>query len=281
MATFTIDDVTLVEGAGGTTLARFTVTLDNSAPSRILGQVEWTIVAGTATAGVDYAPAGGATGTLFFPAGGIPGLSTHTIDININGDLLFEGNETVFVNLSNANATLLRTQGVLTIVNDDDPPAEPEPEPDPNDNIFATAGADTIATGLGDDHAWGWDGADLLSGNQGRDTLTGGTGNDTLWGGKDGDLLRGDDGADQLSGDLGDDLLYGGAGADRFLFGRGGGQDWIGDFDGAGGDRIVLAPGTSFTVGSHANQVLITLSDGTSIGLAGVAAFDAGWISFG
>ena len=94
-------------------------------------------------------------------------------------------------------------------------------------------------------------------------------------------MVFGDAGNDKLSGDLGDDLLFGGAGADTFAFGTNAGRDWVGDFNGAQGDRILIAPSLTYTLSTFQGQVVIVLSDGSVIGLAGVGAFDTSWITFG
>jgi Ca2+-binding RTX toxin-like protein len=81
---------------------------------------------------------------------------------------------------------------------------------------------------------------DVLNGQGGNDILSGLSGNDTL---------RGGDGDDSLSGGFGNDRLSGGRGADGFIFGddfivftfSNIGQDTIGDFSAAEGDRIVLS----------------------------------------
>ncbi|MBK9655780.1 MAG: Ig-like domain repeat protein [Rhodanobacteraceae bacterium] len=72
----------------------------------------------TATAGSDYVVASG-TGTI--AAGGATG-STQ-VAVTINGEAVFENNETFFVNLSApTNATIADAQGVGTITNDDTAP---------------------------------------------------------------------------------------------------------------------------------------------------------------
>jgi hypothetical protein len=54
---------------------------------------------------------------LTFPAG----TTTRTITVQINGDALVEGDETLLVNLASpSNATIADAQGQGTIVNDDD-----------------------------------------------------------------------------------------------------------------------------------------------------------------
>jgi subtilisin-like proprotein convertase family protein len=111
---FSIDDVSVTEGDSGTTTAQFTVTRT--------GDV-------SATASVDVATADGSATiadndyvavqpmTIYFA----PGQSQATVDITINGDTIDESDETFVVNLSNASAGTLISdgQGVGTILNDD------------------------------------------------------------------------------------------------------------------------------------------------------------------
>jgi hypothetical protein len=79
--------------------------------------VDYSTAPGTATSGVDYVPA---SGTLTF----LPGETTKTITVLVNGDTLDEPDETLFVNLSNAsNATISVSQGTGTILDDDPAPA--------------------------------------------------------------------------------------------------------------------------------------------------------------
>jgi hypothetical protein len=151
-----------------------------------------------------------------------------------------------------------------------------------NDSVRGNGGADSLYGGKGADILSGDDGDDSLSGNLGEDSLQGGGGNDSLYGGQGADALNGGDGADRLSGDLGNDLLTGGAGADRFVFAKGGGQDWVLDFNFAEGDRIQLAPGTAYTTFNHFGDVVISLGNGDQIAISGgsFAAFTADWIVF-
>jgi serralysin len=159
-----------------------------------------------------------------------------------------------------------------------------------NDDLNGNIGADTVNGDDGDDWVRGGQGNDLvqgaagndphLNGNLGDDTVYGHTGNDTVFGGQGSDRLFGDDGADLLSGDLGDDTLTGGAGADRFVMRAGGGVDWITDFSVFQGDKIVLAPGTAYTVQEGTGQVLINLGGGTIIGLTGIGTLTGDWLAF-
>ncbi|WP_305791096.1 Calx-beta domain-containing protein, partial [Dolichospermum sp. UHCC 0352] len=111
LPTLSINDVTITEGNSGTTNAVFTVTRSGTASQPIT--VNYATANGTATAGSDFT---NTTGTLTFATN----ETTKTITILILGDTSVEGNETFFVNLSNAtNATIADTQGQGTINNDD------------------------------------------------------------------------------------------------------------------------------------------------------------------
>jgi len=160
------------------------------------------------------------------------------------------------------------------------------------DRLFAAAGADSVDGGDGNDTLFGQAGTDSLFGglgndsiqaNAGADSVSAGDGNDLVFGGRDGDTLFGDAGNDTLSGDAGADILWGGAGADRLALRPGFGADWVGDFNFAEGDRIMLPTGATFTQGVHENQVLVILSTGDVIGLVGVppASFSPDSIVFG
>ncbi len=109
-----INDVSVTEGNAGTTNANFTVSLSN--PSSGMITVDYATGNSTATAGSDFV---GAVATVVFN----PGQTTRPISIAINGDTVFEQNETFTVNLSGASlATITDTQGVGTINNDDSQP---------------------------------------------------------------------------------------------------------------------------------------------------------------
>ncbi|HEX8774401.1 MAG TPA: Calx-beta domain-containing protein [Pyrinomonadaceae bacterium] len=120
-----INDATVTEGNAGTTNATFTVTL--SAASTQAVTVKYDTANGTATAGSDYQAA---TGTLTFN----PGQTTQTINVAVTGDTAPEANETFAVNLSQpTNATISDGQGLGTITNDDQPPANTQPSLSIND----------------------------------------------------------------------------------------------------------------------------------------------------
>src|SRR5205807_8957784 len=89
----------------------FTVTLAAASIQTIT--VNFATTNGTATAPSDYLAT---SGMLTFN----PGDLTKTIGVTINGDQLFEPDETFTVNLSNpVNATISRGTGTGTILNDD------------------------------------------------------------------------------------------------------------------------------------------------------------------
>jgi serralysin len=144
-------------------------------------------------------------------------------------------------------------------------------------------GADSVRGGQGNDSVYGDAGDDPhLNGNLGNDLVYGGAGRDTLFGGQGADTLYGDDGDDWLSGDLGDDVLVGGAGADRYLIRPDGGNDWATGFSSAAGDRVQLPTGTAYSLTVQAGQVVVSLTAGGQLGLAGIsmAQLGADWLVF-
>lgn len=109
-----IDDVSLAEGDAGTTLFVFNVTLSN--PSDTPVTVEYATANGTAAAPGDYTAE---SGLVTFA----PGVTAQTVEIAVNGDVLFEADETFFVDLTNpSGAAVTDAQGLGTIENDDTGP---------------------------------------------------------------------------------------------------------------------------------------------------------------
>ena len=109
--TISINNVSLVEGNGGSKPLQFTVNLSNPSYQQIT--VDYATTAGTATAGTDYQSAGS---TLTFN----PGETAKPVAVSVNGDTVFEPDETFFVQLSNSvNASITKAQGTGTITNDD------------------------------------------------------------------------------------------------------------------------------------------------------------------
>jgi hypothetical protein len=109
-----INDVSASEGNAGTTTFTFTVTSTLPAPAAGI-TFDIATANGTATAASgDYMARSLATQTI--PSG----QTTYTFDVAVNGDTLFEPNETFTVNLTNVSgATLTDGQGQGTIQNDD------------------------------------------------------------------------------------------------------------------------------------------------------------------
>lgn len=160
------------------------------------------------------------------------------------------------------------------------------------DDVHGNMGADTVYGGLdhdwvvggkGDDVLFGEDGNDLVLGNIGADTCDGGNGDDTIRGGQDNDVVRGGAGADYVSGDRGSDTVTGGPGADLFhSFGEAG-LDRVLDFNRAEGDRVLLDPGTQYTVSQVGADTVIRMVGGGEMVLVGVqmSSLTSGWIVVG
>jgi serralysin len=160
------------------------------------------------------------------------------------------------------------------------------------DDINGNRGDDTAAGGLGDDWVVGGkdqdllrgeDGNDIVYGNLGVDWADGGEGDDIVRGGQDNDNLFGQGGNDWLSGDRGDDTVTGGTGADIFhSFGEAG-TDRVTDFNRAEGDRVLLDPGTTYSVSQSGSDVWIDMSGGGRVILAGVSmtSLTGDWIAAG
>jgi uncharacterized protein (TIGR03437 family) len=111
-----INDVTVVEGNSGTTIATFTVSLSAPAPST---DITFDIATqdDTATmANSDYVAK--TLTSQIIPAG----QQTYTFTVTVNGDVAIELSETFLVNVTNVlGATVTDGQGVGTIQNDDSP----------------------------------------------------------------------------------------------------------------------------------------------------------------
>ena len=113
--TLAINDLTITEGDGGTSVANFNVLLSPASSNTVT--VNYATADNTALAGTDYVAM---SGVLTFA----PGQQSKTVSVIINGDTTFEASETFNVNLSNAiNATIGDNQGIGTIINDDPLPS--------------------------------------------------------------------------------------------------------------------------------------------------------------
>jgi Calx-beta domain len=109
--TLSIDDVSLAEGNAGTTTATFTVSL--SAASGKTVTVDWATADDDAIQPADYTAG---SGTLTF----VPGDTSETIAVTVNGDLVAELDELFRVTLSApTDATPADATGLGTIVDDE------------------------------------------------------------------------------------------------------------------------------------------------------------------
>ncbi|MCT7963096.1 DUF4347 domain-containing protein [Laspinema sp. D1] len=250
---FTVEDITVIEGNSDITNAIFTVTLN--APLNQLATVNYATVDDTATSPEDYTAT---TGTLQFN----PGETTKTITVAIAPDTIDEPDEQFFVNLSNpVNAAIATPQAIATITDDDEPPTpQPQPQPTPS-SLLEVIGEPILPSTLNPDPsvtetpilpvtsieipdcncptltvpefvplaaAIAQPNAveNILIGSEADDTLAGSNGADEMNGGSGNDLLFGNPGDDNLLGSTGDDTILGGIGSD-FPIGSQGDRDWI------------------------------------------------------
>jgi Ca2+-binding RTX toxin-like protein len=157
------------------------------------------------------------------------------------------------------------------------------------DDINGNMGNDTISGGPGDDYSvggkdndllFGDNGNDIVWGNLGNDTCDGGNGDDQVRGGQGDDLVFGGPGNDFVSGDRGNDTIIGGTGADIFHTFSGAGIDKVLDFNLAEGDRVMLDPGTTFTLRQEGADTIIEMGNGDQMILVGVqmSTLTPGWI---
>jgi serine protease len=109
----TIADAGFVEGDSGSKTLNFTVTLSSAMATPVTFNIF--TVNGMAVAGEDYT-AKTVTGATI-PAG----QTTYTFSLTTFGDTKIEGNETLFVRLSNASVPVLDGQAKGLLVNDDGP----------------------------------------------------------------------------------------------------------------------------------------------------------------
>lgn len=106
-----VNNVARNEGWLANNLYNFSVSLSAASPQTVT--VPYSTANGSAFSGSDFV---GQSGTLTF----LPGETSKTVTVPVNGDLLVEGHEEFLVNLgSPSNATITDGQGVGTIFNDD------------------------------------------------------------------------------------------------------------------------------------------------------------------
>lgn len=104
-------DAAVVEGNSGTNFLVFNLTL--SIPLGVPASVNYSISAGTATAGDDFIPV---AGTVIFP----PGVTNQNVGVPVLGDVVHEPDETMMLNLASPTNVLLAGSTVTgTILNDE------------------------------------------------------------------------------------------------------------------------------------------------------------------
>jgi Ca2+-binding RTX toxin-like protein len=142
------------------------------------------------------------------------------------------------------------------------------------DQIYAVGGGSVYATaGAGNETITGAGGTPaglLVGGSSGSDTFVAGSGNDTLVAGT---------GTDSLDGGSGSALMLGGTGADTFAFQfGGGGHDTITGFSSTDTLQLTGFGITSVPTQASGGNLVIALSDGTTITLTGVTSLAAGHV---
>jgi len=150
-----------------------------------------------------------------------------------------------------------------------------------NDTAHGNGGNDWMVGGKDNDLLFGEDGDDIVYGNLGNDTGDGGSGVDIVRGGQGDDSLTGGAGDDFISGDRGADTVSGGADADIFHSFSDAGIDRVIDFSRAEGDRVVLDPGTIYSVIQVEADTVINVDGGAQMILVGVqmSSLTGDWIS--
>jgi len=121
----------VTEGNAGTVNLNLPVSL--SAPAPAATSVPFTVIAGTATAGVDYQTT---SGSVAIAAGATSAVAT----VVVNGDLLDENNETLTVNLGMppVGYTVVTGSAIGTIDDDDAPPVISVSSPSVNEGNGGT-----------------------------------------------------------------------------------------------------------------------------------------------
>jgi serralysin len=148
------------------------------------------------------------------------------------------------------------------------------------DTIHGNDGDDFSVGGKDNDLLFGDAGGDIVWGNLGNDTCDGGDGADQCRGGQGDDSVTGGAGDDFISGDRGNDTVAGGAGADIFHTSQDAGIDRVLDFHLAEGDRVMVDPGTIYTVSQSGADTVIDMGAGNQMILVGVSmtSLTGAWI---
>jgi chitinase len=109
-----IADASAAEGDAGTAPVTFTVSAPNASAFTVT--VAYATANGTASNGTDYSAV---SGTLVL----LPGATSATVDVSVNGDTTLEPDETFVITLSNATqAAIADSTATGTILNDDPVP---------------------------------------------------------------------------------------------------------------------------------------------------------------
>lgn len=111
VATISVTNISVIEGQSGLRTAVFDLRM--STPSPEIVTLDYSTIAGSATAGLDFSEA---SGTIQFG----PGETNKTLQVMVVGDPDYEGNEVFYVGFFNVqNAVLSQLQPSCTILEDD------------------------------------------------------------------------------------------------------------------------------------------------------------------
>lgn len=119
-----VANVSVMEGNSGNNILRMDFTL--SAPSSSLVSVNYMTEDVTASVGVDYVRA---LGTISFS----PGETVKSLQLQVIGDTMVEGNETFSVLLAGASGATLVSSFATATISNDDVSSNPNPIPSPMD----------------------------------------------------------------------------------------------------------------------------------------------------
>lgn len=145
MPNVSMSDVTVNENAASAVL---TVSLSTSSTQSIT--VNWSTSNATASAGSDYTAG---SGTLTFAAG----ETSKTVTVSLLSDTTDEDDETFNVNLAGAtNATITDSAGVVTITDDDSPPALSIANLTVNENVGTATVTVSLSAASGKSVAFDW-----------------------------------------------------------------------------------------------------------------------------
>ena len=279
LTSLSVGDISIAEGQAGRSDLRFTVTLDSATNQTFT--VRARTIDGTATsASGDYIP----VDTVLAFSGNAG--ESRTVTVQVNGDIVVEPNETLFLQLldvSNGTADLPSGPAQADII-DDDSGSNVRLENgtlfvqgtinsdsielsrdfnsvrvELNNQVFVAPSSLTndidIDSASGNDFIFAEDGFPLpmvVQTGNGNDTVKTGTGDDFISGGNGNDSLRGTRGDDTIEGGNGNDTLEGQLGND-FING-GVDEDSITGND--GNDTLFGSSGDDTISGDDGNDVI-------------------------